>query len=384
MKCRLLLVFALAGCASAGPTVDVADAGALRQALQQVQPGTTVRLAPGTYPGGFYAAGLHGTAEAPLTITALDPDRPPLFEGGSGCHIAGASHLVVEHLRISGASANGLNIDDGGRPGSSHHITVRHLAITDVGPQGNRDGLKLSGLDDFTVENCTFLRWGDGGSGIDMVGCHRGLIAGSSFSHPGTMGNGVQAKGGSSEVTVRNCVFDRAGSRQINLGGSTGLQFFRPLGAAYEARALTVEGCVFTGCMAGIAFVGVDGATVRYNTFYLPEKWLLRILQESRDPQFVPCRNGVFERNLVVYRTDHWAENGVNIGPGTAPETFIFRDNLWYATDRPDRSKPRLPVDETGGVYGQDPKLADPGHGDFMPAAGGPGVGYGHTALPAG
>lgn len=378
----MLLLCALCGCAQAGPTVDVATPDALRQALQQARPGTTIRVRAGTYPGGFYAEKLHGTADQPIVITAVDPEQPPVFDGGNGCHIAGGSYLTVEHLQLRGASANGLNIDDGGQPGSSHHITVRHLTITDVGPKGNRDGLKLSGLDDFTVENCTIERWGDGGSGIDMVGCHRGLITGSSFRHPGTMGNGVQAKGGSSEVTIRNCYFDRAGSRQINLGGSTGLQFFRPLGATYEAKDLTVEGCVFVGCMAGIAFVGVDGATVRFNTFYQPEKWLLRILQESREPQFVPCRNGIFERNLVVYRTDHWAENGVNIGPGTAPDTFVFRDNLWYATDRPERSQPRLPTQETGGVYGRDPKLAAPEQGDFRPAEGGPGEGYGFTALP--
>jgi len=382
VKCHLLL-FALCGCVSAGPTVDVATSDALRQALQEAKPGTTIRLSPGTYPGGFYAAQLHGTADQPIVITARNPEQPPLFDGGNGCHIAGASYLTIEHLRLRGAKANGLNLDDGGQAGSSHHITVRHLTITDVGPQGNRDGLKLSGLDDFRVEGCTFERWGDGGSGIDMVGCHRGVIVDSSFSHPGTLGNGVQAKGGSSEVVIRNCFFDRAGSRQVQLGGSTGLQFFRPLGATYEARDLTVEGCVFTGCMADLAFVGVDGATVRYNTFYQPEKWLLRILQETREPQFVPCRNGVFERNLIVYRTDRWAENGVNIGPGTAPETFVFRDNLWFATDRPERSRPRLPSEETGGVYGQDPRLTDPQQGDFRPAADGPGAGHGFTALPA-
>ena len=30
-----------------------------------------------------------------------------------------------------------------------------------------------------------------------------------------------------------------------------------------------------------MAFVGVDGSVVRYNTIYRPEKWVVRILQEN-------------------------------------------------------------------------------------------------------
>jgi len=45
--------------------------------------------------------------------------------------------------------------------------------------------------------------------------------------------------------------------------------------------------------------VGVDGSTVRRNTIYLPGRWAVRILQENRDPRFVPCRRGAFEANLI-------------------------------------------------------------------------------------
>ena len=70
----------------------------------------------------------------------------------------------------------------------------------------------------------------------------------------------------------------------------------------------------------------------------------------------MPCRGGVVEDNLIVFRADSWSEGGVNIGPGTAPESFRFARNAWYCEDRPDRSRPRLPVSETEGIYGQDPK----------------------------
>ncbi|MCR4412235.1 MAG: hypothetical protein NUV77_07390, partial [Thermoguttaceae bacterium] len=92
----------------------------------------------------------------------------------------------------------------------------------------------------------------------------------------------------------------------------------------------------------------------------------LRILQETTAPGFAPCRNGRFERNLVVFRRADLADY-VNIGPNTRPETFAFRDNLWYCEDRPGSSRPRLPAEETGGVYSVDPRLATGDDGRFKP-----------------
>jgi hypothetical protein len=137
-----------------------------------------------------------------------------------------------------------------------------------------------------------------------MVGCHRGLIEGCRFlGREGfSQATGPQTKGGSSEIVIRRCLFVDAGQRAVNLGGSTGMAYFRPPGARYEARDITVEGCVFVGSQAPIAFVGVDGATVRYNTIYRPSRWVMRILQETTEPGFPPCRNGRFEHNLIVFR----------------------------------------------------------------------------------
>ena len=47
--------------------------------------------------------------------------------------------------------------------------------------------------------------------------------------------------------------------------------------------------------------------------------------------------------NLVVFRSDRWAEGGVNVGAGTASETFTFARNWWYCLDQPTRSRPQLP-----------------------------------------
>src|SRR6185312_6655030 len=158
---------------------------------------------------------------------------------------------------------NGLNIDDGGRAGTpSHHVTLRNLRVADVGPRGNVDGIKLSGLDDFRVVNCTVERWRSDGSAIDMVGCHRGVVSGCAFKGGGS--NGVQIKGGSADVTVRGCRFEDCGERAVNAGGGTDKPFFRPpletqpAGKRYEATNLTIEGCTFVGGEAAVAVAGAD------------------------------------------------------------------------------------------------------------------------------
>jgi hypothetical protein len=340
----------------------------LRAALIAAQPGDTVKLAPGTYQGGIFHRGPHGTAEQPITITGADPANPPTIRGGADAlHLVETSYVVLQDLVLDGMKDNGLNIDDGGsivKP--AHHVTLRHIAVRGNGGPGNRDGIKLSGLDDFTLDGCSVSDWGAGGSAIDMVGCHRGLIVNCTFSSTpapgrGSPATGVQTKGGSADITIRRCHFRSAGDRAVNIGGSTGVGYFRPKlpdKEASEAKNIVVEGCTFTGSEAPIAFVGCDGATVRFNTFVHPRKWVVRILQESRGTPVVPCRNGEFRRNLIVYRTG--LESAANVGGATQPESFRFAENFWYCEDAPERAAPELPTKEKDPVSGKDPMFVDP------------------------
>jgi hypothetical protein len=358
----------------------VRDAAEFRQAVSSAKPGTRIRLAPGTYPGGFDFRNLRGTANQPIVIAGADPDRPPVFQGGTaGLHFSNPMFVELKDLVITNMIGNGLNIDDGGSVETpARRIVLRRLRVSDIGPGGNNDAIKLSGVVDFCVEGCVIQRWGTGGgSGIDMVGCHRGVIQSNRFCHTDSTGStGVQAKGGTSQIAVRRNRFENAGGRAVNIGGSTGRQFFRPAlqpgQPHWEAKDILVEGNTFIGSGAPVAFVGVDGAVVRFNTIYDPQRWALRILQETQAPDFVPSRRGWFSDNLVAFRSSHWAEGGVNVGPGTAPQTFQFARNWWYCQDEPARSRPRLPVEETGGVYGRAPLFRDAPAGDFRLEPGSP------------
>ena len=345
----LAALLATTGLLAPGET-QVASVKELRAAVAAARPGSTIRIAAGEYEGGLYFSDLRGESGRPIMLAAADPEKPPLFRGGAnGIHLSKVEHVELRDLDFANARANGVSVDAGGaRDAPSRHVVLRNLSIRDVGLRGNEDGIKLSGVDDFLVADCTVERWGAGGSGIDMVGCHRGVVEGCRFAHDGSGGNGVQAKGGSSKITIRANRFDRAGQRAVNLGGSTGAEWFRPaLGEPpfAEASELTVEGNTIHGSDAAVAFVGVDGALVRFNTIHAPARWAIRILQETTAAGFVPCRNGEFSRNLVAFQSSRWSEGGVNVGPGTEPASFRFADNWWYCVDTPERSRPRLPVE---------------------------------------
>ena len=384
-----LLLFQLGLSHSAAGDLAVRDAAEFRRAVSQAKPGDRLLLAPGEYGEAFHFSNLRGETNLPIVIAAADQNRPPVFQGGgSGLQLSGPRFVELHDLVISNMAGNGLNIDDGGvYETPARHIVLRGLRISDIGPKGNHDAIKLSGVADFRVEGCVIERWGDGGgSGIDMVGCHRGVIQSNLFRHTDSVGStGVQAKGGTSQIVIRRNRFENAGGRAVNIGGSTGRQFFRPPlkpGEEHcEAREIRVEGNTFLGGGAAVAFVGVDGAVVRLNTIYHPKRWALRILQETRSAGFVPARNGAFTDNLVVFHSRDWGEGGVNLGSGTAPETFTFARNWWHCLDEPARSRPRLPAEETDGVYGQSPLFRNASQGDLRLQPGSPARHVGAEAL---
>lgn len=342
--------------------VSVKNSSEFNQAIGELGPGTTLLLEPGIYSGGIYLRDVAGENGLPIMIEGTNPDNPPLFEGGNqAMHLANCSYITLRNIRVRGFPTNGINIDDGGSYETpANNIVLENVTILEIGPKGNHDALKMSGVDHFTVRKCQFEGWG--GSGIDMVGCHHGIVEDCTFTGRSgfSQSNGVQLKGGTEDVLVQCCFFKNAGQRSINLGGSTGLRFFRPKVQGYEAKNITVTGNRFVGSMAPVAWVTSDGGYVHHNTIVLPEKWVLRILQENSGAQFTPCHDGIFECNLIIFNSK--VQTFVNIGPMTSPETFRFQHNAWHDLDR--YREPSLPVPETESIYLRDisinrSKLAD-------------------------
>lgn len=377
-----------------GPGCGAADSpcATVGAAASQATPGTAIRVHAGTYAGGDFIAGLDGQADAPIWLGGAPGEARPVFDGGGQAfQLSGARYVVVHDLEVANSTANGINVDDDGQyddPEVSRHLVFRGLDIHDIGQGGNNDCLKLSGIDDFWVLDSTFAACGGGmsGSGIDMVGCHHGLIARNSFSDMFDSGNAIQAKGGCDDVEIRANRFQDAGARTINMGGSTGFEFFRPSlsgGENFEARDIRVVANLMQGSVAPIAYVGCVDCSAVHNTIVDPENWVIRILQETvstAEFQFAPSSGGRFSNNIVYFDRSALSTT-VNVGGNTAPETFEFANNLWYAHDDPGASDPggELPVPETDGVYGNDPMFLDAAGGDYGVPAGSPAASAGRT-----
>ncbi len=343
-------------------------------AANLASPGDTI-LVLGDLDGGDYVENLHGEPGNEIVITG-EIDKENLISGGTtAIHFVNITYVKLRYLSFEGQTGNGINIDDGGDYSTpSEYVEISNCDWLGMAADGNNDELKLSGLDNFVIQNCKFRNGAAGGSIIDMVGCHNGIIELNEFGEGGS--NCIQAKGGTADITIRRNFFLDGGQRSINIGGSTGLQFFRPLGESFESARILVYSNVFVGSMAPVAFVGTLNSRVINNSFYEPEKWVFRILQENTEPGIQTCADNEFSNN-ICFVTDASSVYAVNIGPNTAPETFIFNNNLWFNVDNPNWNGPNLPATESNGLLNLDPEFVDINELDLSIIPASPAIGAG-------
>jgi len=349
--------------ASQAAAIDriVSTTAQLSTALAAAGAGDAIILQPGVYGGGHYRANLQG-----VTIRSADPANQAIIDGGSnGIQLSDPANVTIADLTFRHQTGNGLNIDDGGSfETPAANVTLRNLTVRDIVTAGNFDGIKLSGVNDFLIENVQVLHWGTGGSAVDMVGCHRGLIQNSSFIHTNAANSGttLQPKGGSKDITFRanRIELPRGSGRAVQAGGSTGTPFFRFVDgdSGYEASRIVAEGNVIIGGSSSFSWVNIDGGVFHHNVASRPDQWVARILNENGGTPIVDTQNGVFQDNRIVYNdTGSEFSTAVNVGPETLPNTFTFARNEWLnlANPTPAGSTPTLPTPETDGVYGASP-----------------------------
>lgn len=356
------------------------DFATLSAAESAINAGDTIMLLDQTFSNGSqFLNDINGTASQPVVIMAANMHQA-IFQGGTeGIHLINCNYVEINGLVFEQQTGNGVNIDDGGDYTTpSTNITVRNCIFRDIGSTGNRDFLKMSGVDDFLIENCSFSN-GSEGSGVDFVGCHNGIVQDCFFENTGN--SGVQCKGGTQFITIRRNRFKDIYQRALNLGGSTGLQFFRPalpdpIVDAFEAADLDVYANIFVGSRAPIAYVGCVRVNVFNNTIYMPDNWVIRILQETTEPGFLTCANNEFSNNIVFLETD---KTEVNIGPNTDPNSFVFSNNLWF-NESSSNWTPNLPVADPNQLIGN-PLFTNASSEDFTLQANSPAIGAGVSNL---
>lgn len=342
------------------------------RALQGVRPGTAVRVHSGTYAGGGNYSNIVGTASAPIWIGGAPGEARPVIRGGDeGMKLsAPLRYLIVHDLEIQGAASHGINVDDG--LDYDNEDAVRWLVIRDNYVHHAGDGsaidncLKVSGVNDFVFHDNEFYRCGMGapssgsGDSIDLVGCHRGLVARNFFRSR----KAVQVKGGSEDVEIRwnrsQYIDEGTQYRVYNLGGSTGSTYFRPplSSSSAEARNIRLVANVIDaeGAQAAFAFAGCVDCLVANNTIVNPDGWIARILWENTGVQ--PPKNGRVANNLVYWDSSRTGtEFQVGSSVSTA-STFELRNNLWFdwrSGTLPDLDSGLM---QTGAIFA-DPQFVD-------------------------
>lgn len=380
MKCVFIaFVLLLSFQSIIGQTIRIGTGGDftnLSAAQSAINPGDTVVILNQIFNNGTqFLNGVNGTPSQPVVIIAQTM-HAPIFQGGTeAIHLVNCNYIELNGLTFEQQTANGVNIDDGGDYTTpSTNITVRNCVFRNMGNTGNRDFLKMSGVDSFLIENCSF-RSGTGGAGIDFVGCHHGIVQDCVIDSAGIAG--IQAKGGCQFITIRRNIIKNIPQRGLNLGGSTGMPYFRPALSnpilnAFEAADLEVYSNVFINNKAPIAYVGCVRVKVINNTFYKPQNWVIRILQETTLTGFLSCADNEFRNNLVYLAADL---TEVNIGPNTSPGTFTFTNNLWF-NESSSNWTPILPVVDSNQVIG-DPLFSNVVAGDYTLQATSPAIGAG-------
>src|SRR5688572_31509471 len=108
--------------------------------LQGVQPGAAIRLLPGIYSGGTSIGNLAGTSNAPIWLGGVPGQSRPVINGdATAIQLSRARFVILENIEVSGATANGINCDDGGDYANSNatrHVLFRNLYIHDIGTGG--------------------------------------------------------------------------------------------------------------------------------------------------------------------------------------------------------------------------------------------------------
>jgi hypothetical protein len=345
----------------------------LEEAFPHLGPGDALRLRPGVYPGDQLISQLEGFPVEPIWIGG-EPGKPkPIIAGGDvGLRLSKSRYVVLHDLEVKGQKQVGIRIDDGDAfddEMAATNIAVLRVHVHDVTETYNSDCLRSLGVRDLQVYDSRFERCGAGGAGVQMIGTHRAVVARNAFD--GAMMSAVTAKGGSTDVDIRDNRIRTSGPRPISLGGATGLSQFRPRLSQTEpnaeARDIRAFNNVITGVLsngAPLTFVGCVDCLAAHNYVRGQQRFHVRIVQETVSRErfvFEPASRGRVYANTFVFQSGYLTD-AVNSGPNAAPETFSFGYNLWYASDRPERSTPVLPVEETGGVIGE-----PSGYGDMMP-----------------
>jgi parallel beta-helix repeat protein len=276
---------AAAGTAASRPvkcTTTVSTAAKLVAAVARLRAGRTVCLNPGTYRLSarlVLGAAQSGSASAPAVLAAGKGPGTVTIDGNGNeeaVYIAGARHVVVTGLRITGGAYHGVKIDY-----PSSDVVLRRLTIVDnfraADAGGQYSGVKGCCLvRRVTIEdsNVYYSRPAPASTnhqGIDCNGCkswvvRRNRVHGIRAAQGGAGGTGIQFKSGSADTVIdSNIIYG-------NFIGITYGGFGNPRLYGHETyehvRGIVRNNIVYNHRDAGISVINTRDGRVYNNTLF--------------------------------------------------------------------------------------------------------------------
>ena len=212
--------------------VDVCGVEELFLAMKNAQPGDVIRVASGTYDYTSYQGAqkidtsAEGTETAPITLTAADPENPPVITGtstehGYVLHITG-DYWILENLKITTAQ-KGIVLDN------SNHSIIRNCEVYNTGAEAIaiRDGSSYCTVKDSYIHDTGTITpgYGEGiyiGSAKSTTGfdykCDYNTVDGCTFRN--VAAEHVDVKEYTTGTEIMNCIFYGDGMTGENNAGS--------------------------------------------------------------------------------------------------------------------------------------------------------------------
>jgi hypothetical protein len=290
------------GAPGGGRTLTVGAAGTYRDissAVDAAQPGDTVQLSTGTYPG--FAVSRDGAPGKWLTITAAPGASVVITGGGSGnglVSLDGRSWVRLVGLTIKGSASHGIYGD------KIDHIVVRRCEVAD----SQDGGIVLSNGQDVLVQDANVHGNNARGTSasneaISIVGTKTFEIVGSAVHDNGE--EGIDAKYEASDGLIHNNQVWGNRGPNIYLDSAHDLtvthnQVWGATEASKSGIGLAVENYSETRRLANIT---VSGNVVRDNVGAGIDFWVESSGQLS-DVTITGNKLGGNKRGAITYNTD--------------------------------------------------------------------------------
>jgi hypothetical protein len=370
-----------------GPGQTYPDIGTAAHA-RVVHPGDTVFVHGGTYTNSPYAYGIDsliGTPDRWITIMPFGQDSVSIHEQ--------YTFQAAQYLHISGLHFYGNDPTQSARVfhllffdyqyacfTANHFIVIENCTFTDLnntGKSGNTGAcLKIDGTDNFRVLNCSFINGTFITDGIGLNADRNGVVSHCTFEN--MPGDGSHCKGGSKNITYEKNLFVNCSTCGLDVGGETGLQFFCPLGATWEADSIKVYANVFISGSTGIKLSSCHNSFIYSNTCFKSTSFAFRSLNTSSNGITLD-NNQVYNNIFTTYSPNHIY---LNASANFDYSTEYFKNNLFHDYRYADPATinwSELPgVNVETSLIG-DPEFTDTSNGDFSLRAGSPAIGTGLT-----